>query len=68
MPKNCSADLLRISEHVDKVLESKNQSEIYRLKDMFGLAEVVHDDDFASYGPMRVHVLDERIVANRRST
>ncbi|KAK0652468.1 putative serine peptidase [Cercophora newfieldiana] len=47
MPQNCSNDLLRISAHVDSVLESKNETAIHHLKDMFGLAKVEYDDDFA---------------------
>jgi len=47
MPQNCSTDLLRISKHVDEVLGRKNRTEIHHLKDMFGLAEVEYDDDFA---------------------
>lgn len=49
MPQNCSTDLLRISEHVDTVLESKNETAIHQLKDMFGLAKVEYNDDFAMY-------------------
>ncbi|KAK0619056.1 putative serine peptidase [Immersiella caudata] len=48
MPQNCSKDLLLISEHVDNVIESKNETAIHELKDMFGLATVEYHDDFAA--------------------
>ncbi|KAK4443213.1 putative serine peptidase [Podospora aff. communis PSN243] len=47
MPQNCSKDLLLISEHLDNVIESKNETAIHELKDMFGLADVEYHDDFA---------------------
>ncbi|KAK3326755.1 serine carboxypeptidase S28 [Apodospora peruviana] len=47
MPANCSADISLIVDYVDSVLDKKNETETAKLKDMFGLGEVVHDDDFA---------------------
>ncbi|KAK1756745.1 hypothetical protein QBC47DRAFT_377545 [Echria macrotheca] len=47
MPKNCSADMVAIAEHIDRVIDTGNATEVHRLKDMFGLADVEHDDDFA---------------------
>ncbi len=49
MPKNCSADMVRIVDHIDAVLDGKNETDISRLKDMFGLGELEYGDDFASY-------------------
>jgi dipeptidyl aminopeptidase/acylaminoacyl peptidase len=48
MPKNCSADFIRIFDHIDNVLASANNSEIFVLKEKFGLEQLPHDDDFAS--------------------
>lgn len=46
MPKNCSREFERIADHIDKVIERNNETEIYNLKDMFGLAGLEHHDDF----------------------
>lgn len=48
MPKNCSADLQGIADHIDRLIERNNRTEMRQLKDMFGLADVEHDDDFAA--------------------
>jgi len=48
MPKNCSADLQAIADHMDRLIERNNRTEMRQLKDMFGLADVEHDDDFAA--------------------
>ena len=48
MPKNCSVDLQRIVDHVDKTLIGGRQSDIQALKQKFGMQSVVHNDDFAS--------------------
>ncbi|KAK0716778.1 serine carboxypeptidase S28 [Lasiosphaeria miniovina] len=48
MPKNCSTDISRIVEHVDNVLDSKNETAICDLKKRFGLDELGHADDFAT--------------------
>ncbi|KAK1960861.1 hypothetical protein LY78DRAFT_685318 [Colletotrichum sublineola] len=47
MPKNCSADLALIINHVDTVLTNGTKDDIYALKKQFGMQDVVHDDDFA---------------------
>jgi len=49
MPANCSADLSIIIEHVDGVLDRKNETEIKELRDTFGLGDITHADDFAGY-------------------
>jgi hypothetical protein len=48
MPKNCSADMSLIVDHVDKVGTEGSDAEKLALKDMFGLADVEHFEDFAS--------------------
>lgn len=48
MPQNCSRDFERIIDHVDEVLVSGTDDEIYALKKKFGLQDVAHKDDFAS--------------------
>lgn len=47
MPANCSADLAAVIDHVDKVLDGKNETEIKSLKQAFGLGDLKYDDDFA---------------------
>ncbi|KAK3380849.1 putative serine peptidase [Podospora didyma] len=56
MPQNCSADMARIADHVDQVLDGNDADEIACLKNMFGLADVEHADDFASAvsGPLGI--------------
>ena len=49
IPRNCSADGLLIADHLTAVQERGNKTEIHELKDMFGLAELEHYDDFARY-------------------
>lgn len=38
-----------IAKHVDHVLGRKDEAEILKLKTMFGLEQLEHNDDFASY-------------------
>lgn len=47
LPQNCSQDLQRIVAHVDDTIATENQSAITELKDLFGLAAVEHNGDFA---------------------
>ncbi|KAK5659863.1 hypothetical protein OQA88_13326 [Cercophora sp. LCS_1] len=47
MPKNCSADLERVADHIDKTIAENNKTEIHNLKDLFGLADLEYHDDFA---------------------
>jgi hypothetical protein len=51
MPKNCSADVTLVIEHIDQVLTKGTADEIHALKDMFGLAALEHNDDFAAVLP-----------------
>lgn len=48
MPQNCSADVEKVIDYVDGVLETGTPAQIQRLKDTFGLGALEHDDDFAS--------------------
>lgn len=52
MPKNCSADVTLVIDHIDKVLTKGTAAEIHALKDMFGLASLEHNDDFAAVLPI----------------
>lgn len=49
MPKNCSADISRVIDHLDSVLTFGSKSEVHKLKAQFGLEGVQHNDDFAVY-------------------
>jgi hypothetical protein len=46
MPQNCSKDISLVIDYMDKILEGDNETAIYELKEMFGLASVEHNDDF----------------------
>lgn len=48
MPKNCSKDLARLVEHVDRVLASGYEKTKQQLKDKFQVGSL-QDDDFAEY-------------------
>lgn len=37
-----------IAKHIDRVLGQKDETETFKLKAMFGLEGLGHDDDFAS--------------------
>lgn len=47
MPKNCSADVSAVVDHVDSILKTGTNEEKQALKEKFGLGGIVHDDDFA---------------------
>ena len=47
MPANCSADVQAVISRVDSVLSGQNTDAINQLKDLFGLADLTHSDDFA---------------------
>lgn len=47
MPKNCSVDVNKVIEHVDKILKSGDETAIHAIKKKFGLEAIVHNDDFA---------------------
>lgn len=46
MPKNCSKDLEGIVDYVDGLIASKNTTEVNKLKALFRLEGLSHDDDF----------------------
>jgi hypothetical protein len=46
MPKNCSTDVNLVIEHMDNVLTTGTEDEIYQLKSTFGLEDIEHNDDF----------------------
>jgi len=48
MAKNCSADVSLVIDHIDSVLLNGTDSEIFSLKQSFGLEELEHNDDFAA--------------------
>ncbi|KAJ5899127.1 Peptidase S28 [Penicillium taxi] len=48
MPKNCSTDLSRVVDYIDKINAEGNEKKIQALKDLFGLGDLEHFDDFAS--------------------
>jgi hypothetical protein len=48
MPKNCSADVIKVIKHVDRILTNGTDKAKQALKAKFGLQDLVHDDDFAS--------------------
>ncbi|KAB5554368.1 serine carboxypeptidase S28 [Coniochaeta sp. 2T2.1] len=47
MPQNCSRDFERIVDYIDGVIAAKNTTEVDRLKILFRLDGLAHDDDFA---------------------
>ena len=49
MAKNCSTDVSLVINHVDSVLSNGTAAEIHALKEMFGLQDLEHNDDFARY-------------------
>ncbi|KJR88951.1 serine peptidase [Sporothrix schenckii 1099-18] len=48
LPKNCSADVELVIDHIDSVLTGGSAADVKALKDKFGLGGVSHNDDFAS--------------------
>jgi len=46
MPKNCSADVTRVIDYMDGVMEHGSAEEVHALKEKFGLQNVTHNDDF----------------------
>ncbi|KAL1968061.1 hypothetical protein VTN77DRAFT_2191 [Rasamsonia byssochlamydoides] len=48
LPANCSKDVSLVVDYVDSILQSGNATAKQQLKDLFGLGELEHDDDFAS--------------------
>ncbi|KAF5387993.1 hypothetical protein D9615_000647 [Tricholomella constricta] len=56
MPRNCSADVQAVINHVDKVFEGKNATAIQAIKESFGMGNVTHLDDVA--GALRNNLWD----------
>ncbi|KAF9535134.1 serine carboxypeptidase S28-domain-containing protein [Crepidotus variabilis] len=56
MPKNCSTDVQKTIQYIDKVLTGKNQTAIKGIKNLFGLANLTHVDDVA--GALRNNLWD----------
>lgn len=48
MAQNCSSDVSKVIEYVDSILLGDDEDAKLALKDKFGLADLEHDDDFAS--------------------
>lgn len=47
MPKNCSADVEAVINHIDETFTGKNQTAIKEIKALFGLEALTHLDDVA---------------------
>ena len=47
MPRNCSRDVSRVVEHIDHVNRTGTENQVQELKDLFGLGDIEHFDDFA---------------------
>jgi hypothetical protein len=47
MPQNCSKDITRVIEYVDSIGKTGSKHQVQKLKDLFGLGDVEHFDDFA---------------------
>ena len=48
MPANCSKDVSLVIDHIDSVFTNGSSSEQQDLKNMFGLGELEHNDDFGA--------------------
>ncbi|KAJ5730002.1 Peptidase S28 [Penicillium malachiteum] len=48
MAKNCSADVSRVVDYVDEIANSGTKEEQQTLKELFGLGDLEHFDDFAA--------------------
>lgn len=48
IPRNCSADIKAVIKYIDDIFAAGNKDDIQDLKDMFGLGQLEHADDFAS--------------------
>lgn len=55
MAQNCSADVQRVIAHIDDVGRHGDPAAIQELKDLFGLGDLEHFDDFARFA--RLHLL-----------
>ena len=61
MPKNCSADVIKVIEHVDTVFTFGTASEKNALKAQFGMSAVTHLDDVA--GALRYPLWDSQSLS-----
>jgi hypothetical protein len=60
MPKNCSRDVSRVVDYIDKVNKSGSEKKVQQLKELFGLGDIEHFDDFARYLPdLHKHLLQK---------
>ncbi|KAH8911725.1 serine carboxypeptidase S28 [Coniochaeta sp. PMI_546] len=48
MPQNCSRNFERIVDYIDGLIASKNTTEVNKLKALFRLEDLSHDDDFTA--------------------
>lgn len=64
IPRNCSSDIKAVVNYVDYVLSSGTEDDICKLKELFGLGMVEHNDDFAEQitGPIWSWQSDEQAV------
>jgi hypothetical protein len=46
MPVNCSKDITLVIDYMDDILTHGSASEVYALKESFGLEALEHNDDF----------------------
>ena len=46
MPKNCSADVEAVIAYVDSIFDTGDAAQIKKMKAIFGLEDIVHNDDF----------------------
>ncbi|KAL5617305.1 hypothetical protein FOBRF1_006053 [Fusarium oxysporum] len=54
LPKNCTADVEKVIEHLDNVMLHGSADEIQQIKEDFGAPNLKHNDDFMNllnYGP-----------------
>jgi hypothetical protein len=57
MPKNCSRDVSRVVNYIDGVNKSGSKKQVQQLKELFGLGDIEHFDDFARY----LHVIHQQL-------
>ncbi|KAL2059832.1 hypothetical protein VTL71DRAFT_9987 [Oculimacula yallundae] len=55
MPKNCSSDITKVIEYMDRVLQKGTAEEQLALKTMFGLESVEHNADFMNVVGLAVY-------------
>jgi hypothetical protein len=47
IPRNCSTDIKAVIKYVDDIFAAGNEEDIQDLKELFGLGQLDHSDDFA---------------------